>query len=97
MKNIAVVINQTTGLPKMISKEDRIFISYSWILAEDKTESLVGGMFSAHDKQSSESQHQGTILEVVPVEDGRYAIVYKLSQQKVQGRNLKWGQEKAYY
>ena len=97
MKSIAVISKRI--LPSLISKEQRIFVSHSWVISEQTAKDLIGGQFSCHDKQVNDSFHQGTIIDVVPsLKDvGRYEIIYQWDNKPVSGRGLNWAMEQAQY
>jgi len=101
--NLAVVIqNGTTGLTP-VDRATRLYRSAAWwnIGNYDR---FIGGRFSVHTKQSDDSNITGIIskIEEDPDQPGR-AIVYfhadgfSGSGNKVSGKGLPWGQEKAIY
>ena len=94
--HIAVIAK--TNVPKLVSKEERRFISGSWAISKQRAQDLIGGTFSAHFGQDEKSYHQGAIVDVIESQEfeGRFDIIYVWQKDNFKGSGLNWANEKAY-
>ena len=95
-KGIAVVVNTRANLPVLTPRYTNS--SAEWIMSAETAKSLVGQRFSCHRRRKEVSFHQGTIINVYPgSKPRRYIVEYAFDHNTVDGKTLRWGQERALY
>lgn len=92
--NVAVIVN-SDNLPKPVTKA--LYGSGDWSMSYSTALGLIGGMFSVHEKQNSESIHQGIVVGFERISSTRFKIFYIPIKGSMVGRGLPWAQEMAIY
>jgi hypothetical protein len=104
--NIAVLINKEGSSLGISPLKDGsgLWTSRAWNINPAKYGNLIGGRFSAHSNHNAMSNFTGIIQDVKsdPKENNRAVIYFKPDGAEgrgvqVNGKDLNWGQEKAYY
>jgi hypothetical protein len=94
MSNIALIAKIT----RPEAAANGTFDSYAWKISKSRRSGLVGSRVSMHTEHNGVSYIQGIINSIRPeMSTGRIIINFTPDSQTVDGAQLPWAQEKAYW
>ena len=94
--NIAIIhkLSNYTGFGHM---DHGYYYTGSWIMSEDKSEEIVGGRLSLHATGSDQSFVSGMVIETIPIDNGRYFIIFKVDEEVISPKHTEGGRNPIKY